>query len=288
MLNALSYIGLETRRQDPDRFLCSLFASEKKREGLYAVLAFNTEIAKSREVVNEALLGEIRLQWWRDTIGHIYNNLDHEVKDHVVATELSKTIKKYSLSRDLFKELIDARSRDMIDEPPFDEAEFRAYAIGTSAVLSRLMIEILSPSNVCVSANMHKATEHVGVAWAFTGILRASAILAKYKRVCIPQSLMQSCGFGIDEYLAQKITPEIQKATAYIVGSARLEIEQARGLLNGKIEQRYRPVFLQASLAEMYLNKIELLGFNPFAPRLEIGRAWRQLKITYIASRGSF
>jgi phytoene/squalene synthetase len=53
MANALSYIASETRRNDRDRFLCSLFAPEETREGLFAVLAFNIEVAKTREMVRE-------------------------------------------------------------------------------------------------------------------------------------------------------------------------------------------------------------------------------------------
>ena len=68
MVNALSYIVSEARLNDRDRFLCSIFAPKGIREGLFTVLAFNVEIAKTREMVRENLLGEIRLQWWRDTI----------------------------------------------------------------------------------------------------------------------------------------------------------------------------------------------------------------------------
>ena len=133
MANALSYMAEETRRLDRDRFLCTLFAPEELRDGLFTLLAFNAEVAKSREMVSEALLGEIRLQWWRDAIERIYAQPDGDFEDHAIVAELAKTVAQYGLSRAWFDQLIDARSQDMLDEPPKDEAALREYAFGTAA-----------------------------------------------------------------------------------------------------------------------------------------------------------
>ena len=65
---ALSYCGQEVRKYDKDRFLTALFAPADRREALFALYAFNLEIAKTREVVTEPVLGQIRLQWWYDAI----------------------------------------------------------------------------------------------------------------------------------------------------------------------------------------------------------------------------
>ena len=48
---ALSQIGAIVRAHDPDRYLCALFATPREREALFAILAFNHEVAKTREVV---------------------------------------------------------------------------------------------------------------------------------------------------------------------------------------------------------------------------------------------
>ena len=52
--NALSDSAALVRRQDPDRFLTSLFAPAERREDLLALYAFNIEVAKTREVVTRA------------------------------------------------------------------------------------------------------------------------------------------------------------------------------------------------------------------------------------------
>ena len=68
----LSYCGDQIRRYDRDRFLTALFAPADRREDLFALYAFNLEVAKTREVASEAMLGQIRLQWWRDALDEVF------------------------------------------------------------------------------------------------------------------------------------------------------------------------------------------------------------------------
>ena len=56
------------RAGDKDRFLATLFAPAEHRAAIFAVYAFNLEIARIREVAREPLAGEIRLQWWSDVL----------------------------------------------------------------------------------------------------------------------------------------------------------------------------------------------------------------------------
>src|SRR5215470_13788315 len=56
------------RAGDKDRWLAALFAPTDRRPHLYALFAFNLEIARVRELAREPMAGEIRLQWWREVI----------------------------------------------------------------------------------------------------------------------------------------------------------------------------------------------------------------------------
>ena len=58
---------LVPRRATADRYLvdaCSRRAATRPQ--LFALYAFNAEIARVRDIVSEPLPGEIRYQWWRD------------------------------------------------------------------------------------------------------------------------------------------------------------------------------------------------------------------------------
>ena len=68
MAQEYSYCGALLRRHDADRYLTALFAPGERREALFALYAFNLEIARMREAVSEPMMGLIRLQWWRDAL----------------------------------------------------------------------------------------------------------------------------------------------------------------------------------------------------------------------------
>src|SRR5436309_8604331 len=112
------------RAADKDRFLAALFARAEHRPALYALYAFNLEIARVRELVREPLAGEIRLQWWSDAI----NAQTGEAQGYPVAAALVAAITKYRLARERLQALVDARRRDLYDEPVGAFADFTSYA----------------------------------------------------------------------------------------------------------------------------------------------------------------
>src|ERR1700759_2884419 len=59
------------RQHDRDRSQTALFAPAERRDALFALYAFNYEVARIRESVREPMLGLIRLQWWRDALAGI-------------------------------------------------------------------------------------------------------------------------------------------------------------------------------------------------------------------------
>ena len=56
------------RKADPDRAIAALFAPLTARDDLFALFAFNGELARIADQVSEPGLGAIRLQWWRDAL----------------------------------------------------------------------------------------------------------------------------------------------------------------------------------------------------------------------------
>src|SRR6185436_17389303 len=110
------------RTGDKDRFLATLFAPQKYRRALYALYAFNLEIARVREVAREPMPGEVRLQWWRDVLG----GAGQEVAAHPVAAALRETVVRYRLPPQVLADLIDARSFDLYDDP-MTLAELEGY-----------------------------------------------------------------------------------------------------------------------------------------------------------------
>src|ERR1043166_4968177 len=86
------------RRHDRDRFQTALFAPAARREALLALYAFNNEMARVRETVSEPMLGQIRLQWWREVVSAAFSG--EAPRHHLVAEPLTAAIREFGLSRD--------------------------------------------------------------------------------------------------------------------------------------------------------------------------------------------
>lgn len=130
----LSAVGELARDGDPDRFHAALFAPPEVRDGMFAVIALNVELAKIAVTVSEPLLGEIRLQWWVEALDDLFQNgvrRSHEILEALPAT----------LSPDVVRALIDARRFDIHDAPMADRAALDAYLAATGGGVSRLMAE---------------------------------------------------------------------------------------------------------------------------------------------------
>ena len=95
------------RRDDPDRWIASLYWPAAARPHAHALLAFALEITRVRETVSEPMPGEIRYQWWRDAIEAGQGG------GNPVAVALVDTIARFNLSKERLLALIEARSFDL-------------------------------------------------------------------------------------------------------------------------------------------------------------------------------
>jgi phytoene/squalene synthetase len=146
----LSACGALVRRGDPDRFLSALLAPPEGREGLFALYAFNLELARIPFVVSEPTLGLIRLEWWRESVGMIFNG--GPVRAHEVVEPLAGTIRAAGLPRAPFDRLLAARERDARGERCEDRATLDAYLADTGGALLELAARALAPGGAGAAA----------------------------------------------------------------------------------------------------------------------------------------
>ena len=117
------------RSHDKDLWLACLFAPAAVRHDLHAIYAFVCEIRDIRAKVSQALLGEMRLRWWSDTLESI--NLD-TAHAHPVADALRDVMLRHALPRDDFFRLLEAHIFDLYDDPMPTRAALETYCRSTS------------------------------------------------------------------------------------------------------------------------------------------------------------
>ncbi len=275
---ALSACAEAARKGDPDRYLCALFAPADRREALFALYAFNIELARAREVAREPLLGIMRLQWWRDALDGIFAG---RPPGHAVADGLARA--RARLDRAALLEMIEARQRDF-DETPFASlAELEGYVEATSAALARQALGLLGVEDEAART----AARHVGLAWGLTGLLRAVPFHARARRLYLPSDLLAAAGVEVEAIFAARPGAALGRVAAEVAEAARGHLAAARAL-GPRVPRAGLPALLPARLASADLARLARAGFDPFDPRLAASGLGRRLGVVAGAVLGRY
>lgn len=282
MLKATAdYLADMVQKEDHDRFLTAVTVPEAARDAIMTLYAFNAEVAKVRESVSETMIGQMKLQWWRDLIAAIYEN-GTVPKGNPVVEALAEVIPAFQLSRVHFETLLDARARDMSDESPADVEALENYAEGTSASLTALVLEALGVRDTA----SQDAGRHVGISWALTGMLRAVLFHARANRFLLPQDMLAAENLTPHDLQESRNAARIAAVVERIAVLARVHLEKARAL-RSTIDRRALPALLPATLADGYLETLARQKFDVFNPRHALQRP-AVLKLMWNAWRGVY
>jgi phytoene synthase len=270
-----AYCAARVRALDSDRYLTALFAPPALCTDLLALYAFNSELARSREAVNEPALGQIRLQWWRDAIAECYAG---EPRRHQVVQPLAAAIGRHTLPRHLFDRIIDARQADFDPTPPERLEDLLTYADATSGALSMLALLILGERD----QELERAASVVGTAWALTGTVRGLRHLLQIGRAPLPRDLMDRHGLSHTQLLSLKSSEALCNSVEEIANMASNKMND----LEVRSLGRARPVLLPAVLARGYLKRLAATGYDPFDERNMQPLAWRAWRLMIPAMTG--
>ena len=265
--------GEAVQAGDRDRYLADLFVPEAFRRHLFALHAFNGEIAKVRDVVSDAMLGEIRLQWWRDAIAN------GAVGGHPIATALNATIARFRLPKEAFGRMIDARLFDLYDDPMPSLNDLEGYAGDTASALIQLAAIVLADGQDPGTAG---AAGHAGVAYAITGLMRALPVHSRRGQLFLPVAMIATRGLDTRTLFAGKATPELKTLLADLRTIARQHLTEAEREIADLVPQ-VKAAFLPLAFVRPYLDRMDRDDYEPFAG-VEIS-PWRRQWLLWRAAR---
>lgn len=149
------------RRVDPDRWLTTRFiADPAARADVIALYGLNYELARVAGGVSNALMGEIRLTWWREAMEEVAAGKSPRKHPNVEAFAAS------GFDPNALAALSEARFTDLDEGPLNDEAAVMAYVDGTAGALAVLAARRLDPK-----ADPH-AVKGAARAWGLAGLWR--------------------------------------------------------------------------------------------------------------------
>ena len=153
-------------RMTPDLALASGFIPAVKRNEIAALFGYFAHLLSVVEQTREPMLGEIRLQWWRD----VWTGLrpESEIRSHPLASFLTDLINQHHLPMSGLADMVDAVSQFFYDDPP-DDFMALEYDLGrTYSVLLRYASLLLAEGKECGPADL---AGQAGIAYAISAHL---------------------------------------------------------------------------------------------------------------------
>ncbi len=236
---------------DYDRYLSALFAPASMRAPLLALYAFNLETARIRETVSEALIGRMRLQWWRDRLGEIAAG---DPPQHPIAKAISLVLRGAPLEPSDLSGLIDAREFDMADEPPKTLIDLEAYAAATAGGVARAAVKLLGGGKGAEAAG-----QAAGTAYGLVGLMRAVPFHASARRSYLPEDLRARAGLDTGRLFDRGHQPELEAIVKPVLRRAWSLLESV-----SRLEKRYRSPLLTGRLAARDIDFMAANAYNPF------------------------
>jgi len=261
--HGLDPLAADLRTGDADRFYTAMFAAPAPRKRLLALYAFNLEVARTRERVSEPMLGQIRLQWWREALDEMAAG---KVRNHPVCVALNDWLGDGFPAevRTRLDAILAARELDLEDSafPTLDS--FRDYAAATGGTLLELGLHATGTAG----KGVEPVARHVGTAYAITGLIRAIPFAGTVGRMLIPQDVLAHV--GATDSASRRDPERMREAVSVLADQAAESLVAARQAARGvRVRAAARPVLLHRALAEMYLNRIRRAGHDLSSPRLD-------------------
>ena len=265
-------VAASARAGEPDRYLAALLAPPAARDGLLALAAFSAELGRIGQLVTrEPMMGEIRLQWWRDALRLGDSG---ERTGNPVADALREAMLRHALPAPLLLGMIDARASDLQPEPFSSEDALAAYLTDSEAAPFTLAAHVLgepAPARPDLEAAGTAAGHAYGLVRLLLGLPHA---LARGSSP-LPRELLVRA--GIADLASEADPAKIAALMGDLHAEVRRHFEAARQHV-ANLPRPTRVAFLPLALVRPYLRALERPVHNPLRDLAEIAplqRVWR-------------
>lgn len=255
------------RAHDYDRYLSALFAPADRRADLMLIYAFDAEMARIPLSVSEPLMGEIRLQWWRDALSPLLTDAGRAPSSptrigHPLADAIVALTHRARLPAGLIHGLIDARSTDLDDTPLRDNAELWSYIAKTDAAVLALAARVLASA---APLNFDGIVAAAGRAIGLTRVGRRLSGGDRNAEMLVPLTIWpldDRHTHAGDDAASLRFVAARTKAIQHLAELATAEMDRARQELS-QLPQSLRPAILPLALVPRYVTQVQKVVTNP-------------------------
>jgi phytoene synthase len=268
MQTNFSHCAALVREADRDRYLATLFAPADRRDALFALYAFNVEIARVRDVAREPMPGEIRLQWWREVLN---GERDGEAAAHPVAAALMASLKQFAVAPERVSAIVDAHTFDLYDDPMPTLDDLDNYAVMTQSALIDIAGDILGADRSQTMMLIRGA----GIAYTVVGILIGLSRHATRRQQYLPMEVLDRHSAKPEDIFAGQVSDQLKAALAELRRHARRQLAAAKADLE-LVPAALLPALLPVALVGPILRPMDRRGYEPFdvQPLSLLRRQW--------------
>jgi phytoene synthase len=249
----VAYLAGLVRERDRPRYYSALFAPAGLRDQLLALYGFAAEIERIPDQVGDPTLGEMRLQWWRDTLGGGARGIRDGPNPALRA--IGAVVDRHSLSDAPLLALVEARARDLYSDPPARLADVEGLLGETQSAVFQVA------AIVCGAAgpDTAEAAGHAGVAYGLARRLSRFAADRARGRTILPLDLLAMEEIAPADVFAVDPPTALHKVVSGLVVLARHHLRNAEQRL-APLPRRLRLPFLPLAVVPPLLEQIERLG----------------------------
>ena len=207
-----------TRASSSNFYYAFKLLPEERRRALYATYAFCRfvdDIADDDQVREPAVL----LERWREELERVYGG----VPTRAVSRALSDSVRRFSIPRRYFDEIIDGVEMDLTRKRYPNFTELRLYCYRVASAVGLICIEIFGYRNP--RARIY--AENLGLAFQLTNIIRDVREDAQRGRIYLPLEDLESFGVKEEEMLSGQHSERFERLMEFEAGRAQEFYHQA-------------------------------------------------------------
>ena len=258
------------RGYEPERYLAATLAPEPLRSALIALAAYAGDLARIPATATQPMLGEIRLQWWRDSLdvigkgGRIGSPL---------ADALADAIQAHQLPIPMLAAMSEARAFDLYDDPMPDQAALDGYLSKTQAIPFELALRILG----IPAGDAGRLSLPAGRLFGLTRLLATLPEHLAAGHLPLPLTRLTQVQIAPDVLLTGATNPAVRVLLAGLTDELAHTFASLRPQLRA-LSRRQRIALLPLAVVPAYLKAIQRPQRDPLrdiAALAPMTRVWR-------------
>jgi phytoene synthase len=246
-----SAVAVAAKAGEPDRYLAALLASPHLRDGLLALAAFSSELARIPFAVSrEPAMGAIRLQWWRDAL-----EMPSQLSTGSEIADAVRTVARtFSLDGQLLSGMVDGRNASLDPEPFSSDAALRGFLWETEGAQFALASQVLDGGQA--ERDLRPAHVAAGEAYGLARMLLDLPRNLSLGRVPLASADLDAADLSAQDLRAGAEPQAIRRLLRLCRADIDRQLSDARRLIR-HLPRNARIAFLPLALVPTYLRAAE-------------------------------